>query len=81
MFAPPSPVKEEKEKVSYVLVGTLSLLLCVNCQVKPTAVRILLFVTKYLIIFPPKKVMVNTLYDSFVVYAYDAIFLSSVSFL
>jgi hypothetical protein len=30
MFAPPSPVKEEKEKVRNVLVGTLSLLLCVK---------------------------------------------------
>jgi hypothetical protein len=51
MFAPPSPVKEDKEKVCYVLVGTLSLFMC---QVKPSAIRILLFGTKYLII-PPKS--------------------------
>jgi hypothetical protein len=30
MFAPPSPVKEEKEKVRHVLVGTLSLFFCVK---------------------------------------------------
>jgi hypothetical protein len=52
MFSPPSPVKEEKEKVRHVLVGTLSLSLCVKSS--QTAILLLLFCDKILNNSPTK---------------------------
>ncbi len=66
MFAPPSPVKEEKEKVSPSWYPYPFIM----CQVKPSAIRILLFGTKYLII-PPK---------SFGKYTYVLLFMYMIQF-
>jgi hypothetical protein len=66
MFAPPSPVKEEKEKVRTGWYPKHF----IRSQVKLAAIRILLFGTKYLII-PPK---------SFGKYTYVLLFIYMIQF-